>query len=301
MEYEEIISGLRRQLANVKHETAAFRQCIDDVNIAPPPADGVHSHELQASRRTTSSFRRFNAYDFNESYQLETVHYITSVTYALKPIELIQAELQQLSFVVTPTTHFNRLTYIITGDDVDASEFRFVHDGVLCRLDTDNADKFVNCSLLWDTENYLVLSSVDGKQCVSLHRQVCDRQYGDNTVVDHTSGVRSNAMRSDLVVGDTAGNSRNLTVIRSKSGILGVSYNPEKKVFVAAMNAEYFKFLEEYNTVEEAAYARNELGKELFPNSYIDLHTPKPDNFVRCTWNSAKYSQLAEARRARNM
>ena len=166
-------------------------------------------------------------------------------------------------------------------------------------MDTDNADKFSDITLKWDMDDYLVLLSVDGRQAVSLHRQVCDRQYGDNTVIDHMSGVRCNALRSDLDITDAACNARNRTVIRSATGILGVTYGREKKVYVARMTAEYIRFNEEYSTVEEAAYARNELGKELFPNSYKDLHTPKPVNFIRCKWNAAKYAQLAELRRAR--
>ena len=47
MEYEELITDLRRQLTAVRRETAGFRQCIDDVNIAPPPTDAAHSLQLQ--------------------------------------------------------------------------------------------------------------------------------------------------------------------------------------------------------------------------------------------------------------
>ena len=141
VDYESIIKDLRGQVATLKHETAIFRERIDDVNIAPPPIDSVHSQELASTKRTTVTYRRYNHYDYARSYQLETVHYITSVTYAVKPIERIVAELQQRDYTVT---NDNRM-HIITGGPSDAvipaNEHRFILQNTLCRMDSDVANK----------------------------------------------------------------------------------------------------------------------------------------------------------------
>ena len=135
------------------------------------------------------------------------------------------------------------------------------------------------------TYGYICIQ-VDDTDSLYIHRYVLGRAYGDDVVVDHESGVRVNAMRSDLVSTTAIGNSSNRTVARSNTGIVGVSYNQAKNQYTATMRTHGISFIEDYDTVEEAAYARNELGKELHPDTYKDLKLEKPINFRRRSWNT---------------